>query len=96
MRRGNHFPKSSNSVRAANVVWALMHMPFSFLERSSPMWHHILVPLDGTPGAELALPLAARIARGSGATLTLPSTLTTQRTTIRRIHPATPVARVLP
>lgn len=35
------------------------------------MWHHILVPLDGTPGAELALPLAARIARGLGATLTL-------------------------
>ncbi len=35
------------------------------------MWHHILVPLDGTPGAELALPLAAHIARGSGATLTL-------------------------
>lgn len=35
------------------------------------MWQHILVPLDGTPGAELALPLAARIARGSGATLTL-------------------------
>jgi nucleotide-binding universal stress UspA family protein len=35
------------------------------------MWHHILVPLDGTPGSELALPLAARIARRSGATLTL-------------------------
>ncbi len=30
------------------------------------MWHHILVPLDGTPGAELALPLAAHIARESG------------------------------
>jgi nucleotide-binding universal stress UspA family protein len=35
------------------------------------MWHHILVPLDGTPGAEQALPLAAHIARETGATLTL-------------------------
>src|SRR5579884_4393426 len=37
----------------------------------STMWHHILVPLDGTPGAELALPLAAHIAREAKATLTL-------------------------
>ncbi len=35
------------------------------------MFHHILVPLDGTECAEQAIPLAARIARASGATLTL-------------------------
>ncbi|GHO91615.1 universal stress protein UspA [Reticulibacter mediterranei] len=35
------------------------------------MWQHILVPLDGTAGAEQALPLAAHIARAAGATLTL-------------------------
>jgi nucleotide-binding universal stress UspA family protein len=35
------------------------------------MWQHILVPLDGTAGAEQALPLAAHIARAVGATLTL-------------------------
>jgi nucleotide-binding universal stress UspA family protein len=35
------------------------------------MWQHILVPLDGTTGAEQALPLAAHIARAAGATMTL-------------------------
>jgi nucleotide-binding universal stress UspA family protein len=35
------------------------------------MFHHILVPLDGSMSAELAIPLAAQIARASGATLTL-------------------------
>jgi len=35
------------------------------------MFHHILVPLDGTECAEQAIPLAAKIARASGATLTL-------------------------
>ncbi len=35
------------------------------------MWQHILVPLDGTTGAEQALPLAAHIARATGASLTL-------------------------
>ncbi len=35
------------------------------------MFQHILVPLDGSPRAEQALPVAARIARASGGTLTL-------------------------
>ena len=35
------------------------------------MYRNILVPLDGSPKAEHALPLAARIARDAGATLTL-------------------------
>lgn len=35
------------------------------------MFHHLLVPLDGSPRAELALPVAARIAHATGATLTL-------------------------
>lgn len=35
------------------------------------MLQHILVPLDGSPRAEQALPVAARIARASGGTLTL-------------------------
>jgi nucleotide-binding universal stress UspA family protein len=35
------------------------------------MFQHIVVPLDGSPRAEQALPVAARIARASGGTLTL-------------------------
>lgn len=35
------------------------------------MFQHVLVPLDGSPRAEQALPVAARIARASGGTLTL-------------------------
>lgn len=35
------------------------------------MFHHILVPLDGSPRAEQALPVALRLASASGATLTL-------------------------
>lgn len=35
------------------------------------MFHHILVPLDGSPRAEQALPVAARLARASGGTLTV-------------------------
>lgn len=35
------------------------------------MFHHILVPLDGSPRAEEVLPVAARLARASGARLTL-------------------------
>ena len=33
------------------------------------MFQRILVPLDGLPGAERALPIAARIARRAGGTL---------------------------
>lgn len=35
------------------------------------MFHHILVPLDGTDVAEQAIPVAARIAHASGSSLTL-------------------------
>lgn len=35
------------------------------------MFHHILVPLDGSSRAELALPVAARLAHSSGGTLTV-------------------------
>jgi nucleotide-binding universal stress UspA family protein len=35
------------------------------------MFHHILVPLDGSPRAEQALPIAARLVRASGGTLTV-------------------------
>lgn len=35
------------------------------------MFKHILVPLDGSPRAESALPIAARIARASGASIIL-------------------------
>lgn len=35
------------------------------------MFQHILVPLDGSRRAEQALPMAARVARASGGTLTL-------------------------
>ena len=35
------------------------------------MFHHILVPLDGTDVAELAIPFAAHIAHATGGSLTL-------------------------
>ena len=35
------------------------------------MFQHILVPLDGSPRAERALPIAARIARTSGGSILL-------------------------
>jgi len=35
------------------------------------MFERILVPLDGSPRAEKALPVAARIARASGGSVTL-------------------------
>src|SRR5436305_4154171 len=35
------------------------------------MFKHILVPVDGSPLAERALPVAARIARATGSTVTL-------------------------
>lgn len=35
------------------------------------MFHHILVPLDGSPRAEQALPVAARLASASGGTVLL-------------------------
>ena len=44
-----------------NVCW----------EESNAMFQHILVPLDGSPGAERALPIAAQLARSSKGTLVL-------------------------
>lgn len=35
------------------------------------MFHHVLVALDGAPQAELALPLARTLAKGSGAAVSL-------------------------
>src|SRR5215467_1725359 len=40
-------------------------------ERRKCMFQRILVPLDGSPRAEQALPLAARIARAAGGTVVL-------------------------
>src|SRR5689334_23295333 len=40
------------------------------------MFQHILVPLDGSSRAEQAIPLAARIARGSGARVILARVIT--------------------
>src|SRR5690242_10465536 len=44
--------------------------------RSTEMFHHILVPLDGSIRAEQALPVAARIARASRGSLTLVTVVT--------------------
>jgi nucleotide-binding universal stress UspA family protein len=40
------------------------------------MFHHILVPLDGSMRAEQALPVAAQIARASGGSITLITVVT--------------------
>src|SRR5690349_16677894 len=40
-------------------------------ERRTRMLQHILVPLDGSSRAEQALPVAARLARATGGTITL-------------------------
>src|SRR5690606_14554119 len=39
--------------------------------QESPMYHRIIVPLDGTPFSEYAIPYGARIAERAGATLEL-------------------------
>jgi nucleotide-binding universal stress UspA family protein len=41
------------------------------VERSNTMFHHILVPLDGSSRAEQAIPVAARLAHTSGGTVVL-------------------------
>ena len=41
------------------------------------MFQRILVPLDGSTRAESAIPIAARIARASGASVTLVRVVTT-------------------
>jgi nucleotide-binding universal stress UspA family protein len=40
------------------------------VERSKSMFKRILVPLDGSPRAECAIPVAARLARASGGSIT--------------------------
>lgn len=41
-----------------------------YLERTDCMFQHLFVPLDGSPGAERAIPLAARLARSVGGSIT--------------------------
>src|SRR5579872_2574174 len=41
------------------------------LKRSVTMFQRILVPLDGSPRAEQALPVAARLAQAAGGTVVL-------------------------
>ncbi len=55
------------------------------------MFHHILVPLDGSPRAEQALPVAARLAHASGGTLMLLQivTLPTMLAPYPAVDPAT-------
>jgi nucleotide-binding universal stress UspA family protein len=52
------------------------------LERKAPSFdpHTILVPLDGTPAHEAALPVASRLARAWGATLVLVHAVPTPQT----------------
>jgi nucleotide-binding universal stress UspA family protein len=48
-----------------------VQLPGSAVERRTVMLKNILVPLDGSPRAESALPVAARLARASGGSVML-------------------------
>ncbi|GHO48744.1 universal stress protein [Ktedonospora formicarum] len=53
------------------------------------MFHHILVPLDGSERAEEALPLAAQLARSTGASLLLLRVIPSERVYIS-LYPSVP------
>src|ERR1051326_2006182 len=47
------------------------HQPHDKTREDNTVFQHILVPLDGSPRAERAIPVAAHIARASGGTVIL-------------------------
>src|SRR5690349_6141986 len=64
-------------------------MPWVERKRSTSMFHHILVPLDGSKRSEEALPLAAQLARSTGASLLLLRVIPPERVYIS-FYPSVP------
>lgn len=58
------------------------------------MFHHILVPLDGSPCAEQALPGALRIARKTGASITLLQVIPPSQEMVSPMEPIVVVADI--
>src|SRR5215475_3278454 len=53
------------------MLWLNRNCVMRMSKRRTFMFHHLLVPLDGSSRAEEALPLAAHIAHRSGGTISL-------------------------
>lgn len=60
------------------------------------MFQHILVPLDGSPCAEQALPGAIRIARKTGASITLLQVIPPSQAMVSPMEPTIVVADIAP
>lgn len=65
------FGSIAQKVLAVGVAPVLMVLPTAGTEPRPPVLKQILLPLDGTPDAETALPLAADLARAMGGALHL-------------------------
>ena len=65
------FGSIAQKVLAVGIAPVLMVLPTSGTEPRPPALRQILLPLDGTPDAEIALPLAADLARAMGGTMHL-------------------------
>lgn len=65
------FGSIAQKVLAVGVAPVLMVLPTAGSEPRLPTMQHILLPLDGTPDAEIALPLAEQLARATGGTMHL-------------------------
>jgi nucleotide-binding universal stress UspA family protein len=65
------FGSIAQKVLAVGIAPVLMVLPTGGTEPRPPTLRQILLPLDGTPDAEIALPLAADLARAMGGTMHL-------------------------
>ncbi|MDQ6601706.1 MAG: universal stress protein [Chloroflexota bacterium] len=65
------FGSIAQKVIAVGIAPVLMVLPTAGTEPRPPMLKQILLPLDGTPDAETALPLAADLARAMGGAMHL-------------------------
>jgi nucleotide-binding universal stress UspA family protein len=65
------FGSIAQKVLAVGIAPVLMVLPTGGTEPRPPTLKQILLPLDGTPDAETALPLAADLARAMGGTMHL-------------------------
>ncbi len=87
------FGSIAQKVLAVGAAPVFLVFPTHGKEPHTPGLTRLLLPLDGTPDAEVALPLAARIATATGGTLTLllvvptTGTLSGAMSTIARFSP---------
>jgi len=65
------FGSIAQKVLAVGVAPVLMVLPTAGSEPRPPTLQQIILPLDGTPDSEVALPLAEQLARATGGTMHL-------------------------